>query len=767
MFRSILLRRASAGAIALAFASSSPSALAQEALPAIEVGSAQPAAAGADTAGPSGQGGEKTSNGFGSPADKETGYARSTGFAATKTNTPLLDTPVSVQIVPREVIEDKQILNAMEATRNVSGVQAQPGTYYDQYQIRGFPSTAQTYRNGLKLYALFNAEDIAFTDRVEIVKGPASVLYGRIDPGGFVNIVTKRPQEEFKASVNEQVGNWGLSRTTADVTGAANAEKTLLYRVMGVFDHADSWTNFDHRNNGAAAAFFTIRPTTQFEFNLQFEHYEATQTTPPGSGQIPVITATKKFGSYLYPLTIAKPLNLPRSFSDSDPTMWTNFPYVQHRTLYAFDWSYKLDDKWKISNRFHYLADDETQTGLSVQTFNPVTYVATRRFTDNPLQRDMLSTNLDLSGEILTGPLKHELLAGVDWYSYVDQYGGYIGPGALVPKLNIFSPVYGNVTGIGDYYSNIAQDNILSRSRQRDFGVYAQDQMSFFDDRAHVLLGARWDEAQVATQKTYGNYAASCFPLCTGFPMNQAFDAPRVSPRAGLLFKLTDEMAVYGSYSRSFGTNNGVSASGVIFAPEEALQWETGLKGQWYDGKLTASLTLFDLTKKNVLQADPLNPGTSTPVGTVLSRGVELDVAGQVTENLSVIGSYTFDSAKITYDHNNGTTGHRFNGVAPNVGNIWAKWDTAPGLPEGWEFGGGFYAMDRRWGDNLNTWVLPAYVTFDAMTAYRTLLGGHKVTFRINVKNLADTRYFAYTDNGTNAYYGAPRTVIGSVNFQF
>ena len=129
MFRSILLRRASAGAFALAFASSSSSALAQEALPSIEIGARQDGAAGAETVRPSGQGGEKTSNGFGSRADKETGYARSTSFAATKTNTPLIDTPVAVEIVPREVIEDKQILNVMEATRNVSGVQAQPGTY--------------------------------------------------------------------------------------------------------------------------------------------------------------------------------------------------------------------------------------------------------------------------------------------------------------------------------------------------------------------------------------------------------------------------------------------------------------------------------------------------------------------------------------------------------------------------------------------------------------------------------------------------------------
>ena len=162
MFRSILLRRASAGAFALAFASSSSSALAQEALPSIEIGARQDGAAGAETVRPSGQGGEKTSNGFGSRAHKETGYARSTSFAATKTNTPLIDTPVAVEIVPREVIEDKQILNVMEATRNVSGVQAQPGTVLRPISNPGLSSTAQTYRNGLKVYALFEHRGHSF-----------------------------------------------------------------------------------------------------------------------------------------------------------------------------------------------------------------------------------------------------------------------------------------------------------------------------------------------------------------------------------------------------------------------------------------------------------------------------------------------------------------------------------------------------------------------------------------------------------------------------
>ena len=213
-----------------------------------------------------------------------------------------------------------------------------------------------------------------------------------------------------------------------------------------------------------------------------------------------------------------------------------------------------------------------------------------------------------------------------------------------------------------------------------------------------------------------------------------------------MLVKLTDNISAYGSYVRSFGANNSSStADGRIIPPEEAVQWEAGVKALWFDGRLSTSVTLFDLTKKNVLENDPFNPGFSVPAGTVNSRGVEVDVSGQVTENLSVIASYTFDFAKIVNDNGNGNIGKRFNSVAPNVGNIWAKWDTAPGAREGFEFGFGVYAMDERWGSDANTWKMPGYVKFDTMGAYRTGWDGHEVKFQFNVKNLTDRRYFENT----------------------
>jgi iron complex outermembrane receptor protein len=762
MLRSTLLRGSSAGALTLVLVSA---ALAQEALPAIDVGAAS---------GPAGPAGPGPAMGRENPS-KETGYRRTTSVSATKTETPLIDTPVAVQIVPHEVIQDQQDLNIMEAVKNVSGVQAQPGTYYDQYRIRGFDSGyGATYRNGLKMEGILGSEEIAFTDRVEVVKGPASVLYGRIEPGGFVNVVTKKPQEDFKAVLEQQGGSFGLARSTVDVTGSANESKTVLYRLMGAFDHADSFTDFDHHNNGAVAAFFTFRPTSNFEFNAQIEHYEKRQTTPDGSGLIPVNTLFDDNGKpIIFRGANDRPLNLPRHFSVSDPILWSDFPYTVHRTLYYYDWTYKIADSWKITNRFHYLDSNENQTGLTTRSFDNVDTIA-RRFVFNPLQRNILNTNLDVNGEIATGPLTHKVLAGVDWYSYVDNWGpgDTIGRAPDGTELNIFAPQYGSAGPLLYLRKFGALSNYLWRTRERDFGVYGQDQISLLDDRLHILLGGRWDKAEVSQSKTYGNIFADCYPFCTGYPMSRFPDKPELSPRAGILFKLSDNVSAYGSYVRSFGQSNGANiANGTVPPPEEGIQWEAGLKSQWLNGRLTGSITLFDLRRKNILEQDPLNPDYQIAIGEVQSRGIELDLAGQVTENLSLIGSYTYDVAKITSDNNNGNKGHVFNGVAPHVGNLWAKWDTAPGLPEGWEFGGGVYAMSWRWGNDANTWILPSYVRFDAMAAYRTVLFGQKVAFRLNLKNLTDARYFAYSDavsgSGTNAYYGQPRAVIGSVSFQF
>ncbi len=206
-----------------------------------------------------------------SPIQSDVTYKASTASAGTKTDTPLLETPMSVQVITEEVIDDQQALSLKDVVRNSSGVVSNAYTYYDFIQIRGFDNGyAANYRNGLQLQAITGLEP-ALLDRVEVVKGPASMLYGRVEPGGLVNLVTKKPQKEAAYSLQQQVGSYGLKKTTADATGKINEDGTLTYRAIGAWTQADSFTDYVQSENKVGALYTTWQPNERFELNLGFE----------------------------------------------------------------------------------------------------------------------------------------------------------------------------------------------------------------------------------------------------------------------------------------------------------------------------------------------------------------------------------------------------------------------------------------------------------------------------------------------------------------
>jgi len=684
------------------------------------------------------------------------GYSIPDAVSATKTDTPILDTPVAIQVVPRDVINDQQNLTVLQAVQNVSGVQVPPGAFYDGFQLRGFANIRMLFRNGLQLEGLSNSEDIAFIDHIEVVKGPASILYGRLEPGGLVNVVTRGPLDRPYYAVQQQVGSFGLLRTVADATGPLNEDHTLLYRIIGVHDQADSFVDFAHHDNNAVAGFLTWRPTNQFEFNLSLEHYNTKTTSPGGNGPYG--------GGGEVPVIDNRPANLPRHFTASDPVMWQDFPYKVNRTLVGFNWTAHLNESWKLTQRFHYLTADETQTALAVRTFDGIDTVTTRRFVNNPLTRSIYGTNLDLTGNFGTGPFQHKLLMGLDWYQYMENFKGFIGPALALPPLNIYHPIYGLDSGYLSGLVASARGNTLFKGNSDDFGLYAQDQITFAKDWI-LVLGGRYDLAKISQSNVYGNIFASCFPVCTGEP-KQFLTNSAFSPRFALLYKATDDISLYGSYTKSFGANNGLSATGKTIPPEIASQYEVGAKALLLDGRVTTSLALYNLTKSNVLTPDPLNPDFSIPVGAVRSRGIEFDIAGQITDHVSLIGSYTFDSVKIVAD-TTGNVGNQFPGTPYNSASLWAKYDTAPGTPVGWTFGLGAYYVGQRQGDNANTYQLPAYDRWDGMVGYRTNVGGFQLTAQLNIQNIFDRAYFTGTNGGTNAYYGPPRSVLGLLKVEF
>ncbi len=676
----------------------------------------------------------------------EVDYTVKRSSSATKTDTPLLQTPMAVQIVPREVIDDRQSNTSMDVVKNVSGVQSNT-QFYDTFLIRGFNSGYGTvFRNGLQLQGIAGAEDMAFVDHIEVVKGPASMLYGRVEPGGFINIVTRKPQEQSAYSVQQQVGNWSSYRTIADATGKMSADGSVLYRVIGDFDKGDSWVDNVHHDNKAIAASIAWKPSQRFGANMQIEHYD-TKMTWLGPN---------------VPIVGNRPANVPRNFTIVYPESWNDYPYTVNRTLVAFDWSYALNDNWKLNNRFHYLTSNESQQGVYAGGFNGVDSFMTARFTHSAPDwvRSTYNTNLDLAGEFKVGEIQHKLLLGVDWARFTDDTPGSTGNIAGVAPINIYHPVFENVLSSLQSLAATDAGNVLWRDQSKDSGVYFQDQMTI-DERWDVLLGGRYDEATDAYPADYGSRSSPCYPHCTASPLVPYPTDKAFSPRAGLLYRISSTASLYGSYSKSFGMANGRNNAGEKLNPEIGTQYEAGVKASLLDGLLTTSATLFTLTKSNVAEYDPVNFDPFT-VGEIRSRGLELDIAGKVSEHVNVIGSYTYDSATITKDTYNGNLGHQFSGVSPHVASLWTKYDTAPGAAEGWAFGAGAYITGQRQGNDAGTWQLPGYGRIDTMLGYRTKVGGERITAQLNVNNLLDKTYF---DNGaySSAAYGAPRNVTASV----
>lgn len=680
-----------------------------------------------------------------------TRYQADAQTTGTKTNTPLLETPMAVQVVPRDVIDDRQIRTEIDAVKNVSGVQAPIYQFYDSFLIRGFDSGyGATYRNGLQMRGINEAVNSAFTDHIEVVKGPTSMLYGRVEPGGFVNVVTKTPKQTAAYSVELEGGSWNFLRGTVDATGSLSTDGSLTYRLIGDIDRSESFIAHAHRDNKAVSGALAWDPNARFQARLDLEYYDYASTWL--DAPVPVVGRG--------------PANVPRSFSILFPQSWSDYPYTARRTLVAFDWTYALTEGWKLTNRFHYVHGDENQQGVYLDNFDGVNRFLGVRFTHTGPHwiRTSLSTNIDLSGEFATGAIRHKLLVGADYSRFADDTPGSTSdiPGAT--PVNIFAPAYPDYSAVLKALASQDATNVIWRDRSTDIGIYAQDQIAL-TSKLDLLFGGRFDRARDAYPAVYGSRDQACYPHCTASPLTPYPTDKAFSPRVAVLYKLDRHNSIYGSYSKSFGDANGRDNNGNPLKPQIGEQYEIGYKTSLAGGKVTGSVTAYTLTKSNITEYDPANAFPHV-VGEARSRGIELDLAGQVTPNLSVIGAYTYDDATITKDPYNGTLGNRLGSVAPNVFNLWAKYDTHPDADQGLSFGAGLYYSDGRWGDDANTWRLKAYTRLDAMLAWRTRIGGVKTTAQVNVNNLFDATYFDHGGYGLAAY-GAPRNVVASLRFNY
>ncbi|NOT52972.1 MAG: TonB-dependent siderophore receptor [Deltaproteobacteria bacterium] len=656
---------------------------------------------------------------------------------ATKTDTPIMETPFSIQVVPQQVLKDQQTTRLDTALNNISGVIAnQSFNLTETFNIRGF-TTFDYYRDGVRYQAALTQggrRETANLERIEVLKGPASILYGRIDPGGMINLVTKKPQAQPYYSFQQQIGSYDFYRTALDATSKLNQSGSLLYRFNMSYENSGSFREFveNDRVFFAPVVQWKLSDRTQLTFDVEY-----------GRGKVRPDYGTVAFGNRPVKLPIER--NLGESFAKA------NYENI----LGGFHWSHAFNEHWKLQHRFSVTdstEDDDVVLPLDLQADGRTLDRFFAGFRDN--QHRAYSTSLDLTGQFDTFGLKHRLLAGGDYYHF--RNSGTLIDNFAFPSIDIFNPVRGG-SPIRDPADDFTYD-----TTEKWFGLYLQDQVEL-PYHVHLLAGMRYDNAEIASDNTFG-----------GAQTKERSRQSKVVPRIGLLWQPIKELAFYGNYVEGFGLPNLGSrgVGGAQLKGQTSQQWEVGIKTELFDGRWSTTVAWFDLTKQNIPTShrDPVLAGLGffELTGEVRNRGVELDIAGEVLPGLDVIGNYAYTDSEIT-QNNDGTVGNRFSNVPRHAGSLWATYRFQDELLKGWKVGAGVLARGEREGNQQNNYQMPGYVLFNMMGSYTMNLWGTRLTVQLNADNILGQKYFPSSGGfgRTRIDIGTPRFFTGMIRMEF
>ncbi|WP_028339611.1 TonB-dependent siderophore receptor [Bradyrhizobium elkanii] len=651
-----------------------------------------------------------------------------------------LDTSQTVNVVPEQVLKDQLPRNLDDALANVSGV-TQANTLagtQDAVMRRGFGDNrdGSIMRNGMPLVQGRSLN--AAVESVEVLKGPASLLYGIMDPGGIVNTISKRPELYQHGSVTLLGSTYANSRTgadgTIDITGPIG-DRGLAYRFIGYGVSEDYWRNFGrHREMLVAPSLAWYGENTTVQLN--YEHREF--ITPFDRGTA-FDSATKA------PLAIPATRRLDEPFNN----MWGTSDLMQASV------EHRLNQDWKLFAAYSYNTETFSANQLRITGVNAKTGVETRSNdgTQGSLSNASYGTSY-LQGNVWLGDMRNEVLFGGDG-QYRTIYRDNLIRQAT-PSFNFYNPVYGLITpGTTVSAADSAQTDKLGQ-----WSLFFQDTLHL-TERFALVGGVRYME--------YDQIAGKGRPFIT----NTNVSADKALPLGGAIFRLTDQVSLYASYTQSLKPTSTIAplTGGVVIgsniAPEEGTQWETGVKFD-FNKRISGTLALYDIDKKNVLVSQ-LNPSTGIveyrTAGKVRSRGVELDVTGRLTDNWSMIGSYGYTDARVTEDPT--LAGNALQNVALNTASLYLVYDFGTTLPGRLRLGGGARYVGDRPGDAANSFVLPAYTVADVFATYETKVQSFPVIYQFNVKNLFDTVYYPSANSILTVAMGDARRFSLSATVKF
>lgn len=665
------------------------------------------------------------------------GYDAPRAAAATRLNVPIIETPLSVQVVPLRVIEDQNALGLEDVYDNVSGVVEAGNTLNAQSEvrpvIRGFEAGVPL-RNGLRATTV-GAVDLVNVESVEVLKGPASILYGALEPGGVLNYTTKKPLLAPRYEISQELGNDTHSRTTVDATGPLNDARTFAYRLNAAYQDSGSFRDEVDLDRLALMPSLTFRPDERNELFADFSF--SRERVPYDSG---------------VPFSLDGDPLVPIETFFGDPTLdgrnlqdyFTSVGYFR-----------ELRDEVTVRTQFQFhrasaLNESIRHRGVGGE---PGAEVLGRRYQNEDRTDDDYQFVGDVISSFNLGPTMHQALVGFD-LAYQDSE--FLRFRQNLPAIPITADPQVRFTPPAEQ----PLQTILGNTRWT--AVYFQDQISALaGGRLRLLVGGRYDTSHAAGTRD-------------AVPQAEV-DADKLTWRFGAGYSVTPSTLAYASVSQSFRPQSAgtVDVDGNLLAPETGIQYEGGFKFELFDGRFLSTASVYHIRKDNVaLFNNPLFVETGAltwfPGVAERSRGVELDLAGRLTDALSLIANYAYNDAETVENAADPSeVGEPLGNIPAHVSRVWAAYDISGGRLSGLGFGLGVRAQSEQ-RIQFDDLLLDGYAVVDLGAWYAFPVGaGRRLRVQVNVDNLLDKEYYLRGSDRSIVHPGAPLSAITSVGFEF
>ncbi|MDR6194223.1 iron complex outermembrane receptor protein [Siphonobacter sp. BAB-5404] len=703
---------------------------------------------------------------------KETTYKTSTTFIGSKSATNLKDLPQSVSYASKELIADQGAIRVGEVVKNFSGVTQ--FTFYDDLTIRGFRINGQSNTqliNGLRTSTGFWKQPLVnYLERVEVLKGPSSALFGNASPGGTVNRVTKKPLDENRKSLSISLGSFNNFRALADFTGPASKDSTLLYRLNLGYENAQSFRDLQFDKNLIIAPSFSFLPNDKTRINFDLVYNDSRSRLDRGQSvfgnsdlySTPTSLSLNTGNDYLNEQTYNVSLSLSRKL-----TNWLSFNAAYMKTGYSEDlYEHRSANGYGV---------DATGAAIPDKVAMQVFMRKRNRFIDN------FSGYFNVEGS--TGPLEHRLILGYDYGSEKLPVGGSqlqavgyrnAANNGFIASYNPANKSRYLLDGSGNPVPNVPHfdlSNILNSQRIQDDSKLFYTQRSF--DPTYYYLNAAYLQEQLKIGRfqallgvRYENY--------TDFDKYKTSSQKKTNqsvwlPRFGLVFTANANVNLYATYVQGYNPQTASSIAnpnaGGPFKPMESNMIEAGAKSSWLEDRLTASFAVYQIRQTNTLYNanDAQNPDLLRQVGAEVSRGIEFDVIGRILPNWSVIASYAYNKAQITETLIEAERNIQKPNAPRNLANFWTRYSIANGDFKGLGFGLGANFVDKR---NLSinlTQTIPSYLLFNAAVYYNV----GRVQLQYNLNNITNKTYWVGGYDYIRLFPGAPSNSLLTINYTF